>query len=108
MKESNSISKRKLWQYVNQKTNRLIHHYHVLSVITILFEEMVKDLIKGQEIKIHNFGTLVLKVLKPRRYFDVTQQKIMQSKGYKIIRFTLAPTIRKKIVSRLDTTAKDD
>jgi hypothetical protein len=42
-----SISKRNLWHYVNVKIKRIIHHYHVLSVISILFDEMCSDLIKG-------------------------------------------------------------
>jgi len=105
-----SISKRTLWRYVNRKIKRIIHHYHVFSVITILFDEIILDLLKGNRIKIFNFGTLTLKRLKPRRYFDVRFQKVMQAKGHKILRFTLAPAFRKKLVDHLDLdkTLKDD
>ena len=105
-----SINKRFLWRYVNRKIKRIIHHYHVASVLAILFDEMVADLLKGNRIKIFNFGTLTLKKLRPRRYFDVRFQKVMQSKGYKILRFTLAPSFRKKLVDNLDLdkTLKDD
>ena len=97
-----SINKRILWRYVNQKIRRLIHHYHVFAVITILFDEMLKDLIRNKEIKIFNFGTLSLKEMKPRRYHDVREKKVMLSKGHRILRFTLAPQIRKKLCDRLD------
>lgn len=97
-----SVNKRTLWRYVNRKMHRLIHHYHVFAIITILFEEMIKDLISGKEIRIFNFGTLSLKNMKPRRYHDVTQRRVVLSKGHRILRFTLAPQIRKKLCERLD------
>lgn len=103
-----SISKRKLWHYVNNKINRAIHHYHVLSVISILFDEILVELKTKGEIKIHNFGSLILKNLKPRRYFDITRQRLMESSGYKILRFNLAPGLRKKLISHLDQSPKDD
>ena len=99
---SNNISKRNLWRYVNQKIKRTIHHYHVFSVITILFEEMLIDLKNGKDVKIFNFGTLSLQKTNPRKYFDVRFQKIMQSEGHRILRFILAPVIRKKLKNLLD------
>jgi nucleoid DNA-binding protein len=101
-----SVSKRKLWQYVNIKINRIIHHYHVFSVIAILFDEMISDLKAGKDIKIHNFGVLKLKKLKSRRHFNVVQQKVVLSKPHKILRFLLAPHIRKKIIDNLNFDKK--
>lgn len=107
---NDGINKREFWQYVNQKMNRLIHHYHVFSVITITFEEMLKDLKRGKEISIFNLGSLVLKETKPRRYHDVRHRQVMLSKGHKILRFTLAPALKKKLCEHLDIdkTLKDD
>jgi nucleoid DNA-binding protein len=102
MKNELSISKRILWKYVNKKINRIIHHYHVFSVLTILFDEMLKDLKQGERIKVANFGFIVLKQMKPRRYYDVKQQKVVLSEGHKILRFILAAPIRKKLVDNLD------
>lgn len=104
----NSISKRKLWHFVNKKINRVIHHYHVLSVITLLFDEIIADLKRNVDLKIHNLGTLTLKTLKPRRYFDVTRQQVMQGESHRILRFNLAPKFRKKLIRHLDWTPKDD
>lgn len=97
-----SISKRVLWRYVNIKINRVIHHFHTLSVISILFEEILNDLKANKQIKIHNFGTLGLKVMPSRRYFHVKYKKIMEAKGKKILRFTLSPAIHAKIKKYID------
>lgn len=107
---SDNISKRDLWRYVNKKLNKTIHHYHVLSVISILFDEIVKDLKADKPIKIFNFGTLYLKKTKPRKYHSVVFRKIMQSKGHKIMKLSLSEKIRKKLCSLLDldATFKDD
>lgn len=109
-KDGPSINKRLLWQYVNRKINRTIHHAHVFSVICILFEEMFKDLMLGKEIKIANFGKFFMKEMKPRRYHNVRYMQVMQSGGYKILRFSLSDAVRKKIFDYLDVdkTFKDD
>lgn len=101
-----SISKRDLWHYVNRKIKRLIHHYHVFSVISILFDEMIKDLKNGKEIKIANLGTIVLKDTPPRKYHDVRFHRIMESPGHRVMRLFLAKTIRKKLVESLDLDKK--
>jgi nucleoid DNA-binding protein len=75
-------------------------------VISILFDEIVGDLKSGKEVKIANFGTLVLKEMPPRRYYDVRFQKIMQSPGNKIIRLFLSKPIRKKLCNSVDIDTK--
>lgn len=103
-----SVSKRDLWRYVNRKIKRLIHHYHVFAVISMLFEEMVKDLQAGKEIKIANFGSLMLKEMPPRKYHDVRLHRIMQSPGHRTMRLFLAKPIRKKLIESLDKEKKDN
>lgn len=102
MKLPISIGRKKLWQYVNVKINRKIHHAHVFSVISILFDEIIKDLVSGNKIKIMNFGTLVLKDTKPRRYHNVIHRCVMLSDSHKILKFSLSPKIRKKLCDLLD------
>lgn len=101
-----SVSKRDLWHYVNRKIKRLIHHYHVFSVISILFDEMIKDLKSGKEIKIANLGVLVLKDTPPRKYHDVRFHRVMESPGHRVMRLFLSKTIRKKLVEALDLDKK--
>lgn len=103
MENNVSIDKRTLWRTVNKRIKRTaIHSFHVFSVLTILFDEMLKDLKQGKVIKIYNFGSLFLKNLKPRKYFDVTTQQVMLSKEHRILRFILAAPIRKKLTTNLD------
>lgn len=102
-----TISKRDLWHYVNRKIKRLIHHYHVFSVISLLFEEMLKDLQEGKEVKVANFGVLVLKDTPSRRYHDVNSHQMKESPGYRVMRLFLAKPIHKKICGSLDLTSED-
>lgn len=97
-----NISKRIFWRYVNLKIKRVIHHYHVFSVISILFEEMLKDLKQGKEIKIFNLGSLVLKDTKPRLYHDVTKKQVVLSEKHKILKFKLARKLKKRLTGNLD------
>lgn len=101
-----SVSKRDLWYYVNRKLKKLIHHYHVFAVISILFDEMIKDLKAGKEIKIVNLGTLVLKDTPPRKYHDVRFRRMMESPGHRVMRLFLAKPIRKKLCESLDLDKK--
>jgi nucleoid DNA-binding protein len=100
--DPNSIDKKKLWLYVNKKINRIIHHYHVIAVISILFEEMIKDLKDGKKIKIANFGTFELKNMPARKYHDLWKKKTMLGKPTRLIKFTLFKKIIKKIREHID------
>jgi nucleoid DNA-binding protein len=99
------ISKKIFWRYVNSKIKRKIHHYHVFAIISILFEEIVKDLLNNKEIKIFNFGTLSLNKTKAKKYYDVRFQKVMQSTGSRILKFELSKKIKKKLINYLDVDA---
>lgn len=105
-----NVTKRIFWRYVNLKIKRVIHHYHVFSVISILFEEMLKDLNQGKEIKIFNLGSLILKDTKPRLYHDVNKKQVVLSKKHRILRFKLARKLKKRLTGNLDIdkTFKDD
>lgn len=97
-----SINKRMLWRYVNGKLNHSINHAHVFSVICILFEELFEDFKNGKDVKIYNFGTFQIRQMKPRRYHHVKLLKMMESCGYKILRFSLSKKIRTKLCNSLD------
>lgn len=102
---SDNVSKRSLWKYVNKKIKRSIHYYHVFSIISILFEEILKDLQEEKELKVFNFGTLVLKKTNPKKYHNVRYQKVMQAEAHKLMKFSLAKKIRNKLCKYLDLDA---
>jgi nucleoid DNA-binding protein len=95
-----SISKKIFWQYINRRVKT--HYKHVFSIVSILFDELKKDLIKGEEINIFNFGTLQLVITKPRVYHHVRLMCNMKSKGGKVLRFVLYPEIRDKLCGLID------
>lgn len=97
-----TIDKRRFWRYINPKLKGSINYNHVFSVIVILFDEMVKDLKEGKKIRITNFGTIYLQQNNPRKYFNVTTQRVMQAEGNKILKFAITPRIVQKIRSLLD------
>lgn len=109
MELPNSITKRILWRYVNQKIKRSIHHYHVFSIITILFDEILNDLKNEKQLEIFNLGKLNLKKLPPRRYYDVNDRKVKISNPHKILRFALSNKLKNKLKNHLDikSTFKD-
>ncbi len=97
-----SISKKILWRYVNKKLNYSIHHYHVFSVISILFEELVKDLTSGKEIMINNFGTFVLQQMPDRHYHDFRDGTIKLGTGHKLLHMFLPDKLKKKLIQHLN------
>lgn len=105
-----NVTKRIFWRYVNIKIKRVIHHYHVFSVISILFDEMLNDLKDGKKIEIFNFGTFFLRENKPRLYFDVNKQQVTLSGSRKILKFKISNKLKKRLTERIDIdkTFKDD
>lgn len=99
---STSITKKILWKYVNNKINHSIHSAHVFSVISILFEEIINELVEGKELRIVNFGVIRLVDMKPRKYHDVVQRCVMHSDGNKMFHIKLSPKLKKKLCTNLD------
>ncbi len=97
-----NIDKRTFWRYVNSKVDRNIHSAHILSVINILFEEIISDLKAGKEIKMFNFGSLSLVKVLPRMYHDLRYHKMMYSAGNKKLSFKISKKIRDQIIKKLD------
>lgn len=102
MNVPNSIGRLQLLNYLYKKINSLIRVYYVYGVLSILFDEMVKDLKKGKSIKVKNFGTIKLIRNKPKKYFDVRYQRVMLSDKNNILKFNLENMLRKKLCKNLD------
>lgn len=100
--DSKNIDRRFLAQYVARKLKKKILYKHVISVTNILLDEIVKDLISGLAIKIGNFGKLFLKQLKERAHFNLFENKVVISKGKKILRFKLNEKFHRLLIKNLD------
>lgn len=77
-----------------KELNFLVHNTHVLSVINILIDEIMKDLLLGKEIRLINFGSLKLKKMKQKKFKNVLNKKIELSKARRALRFTLSKRVK--------------
>ena len=97
-----NINKRQFCNIVANKIGPTINKAHIISVVSILFEEIFKDLAAGLKFKIGNFGTFFLKKMKPRKFFNVTEMKVTESIGNKIFKFKFSKKNRRKILDAID------
>jgi nucleoid DNA-binding protein len=103
MKEiPSNITKTFLCYYIRVKIKYKVESKHVLAVVSILFDEMIKDLKNGKIINIYNFGKLRLKQMKPRTYFHIVHRKLMHADGKKLLRFNLHRNLKTKLRNLLD------
>lgn len=85
---------------ITKKINHSIHRLHVMSIISVLIDEMIKELKRGGEIKIPNFGTLKINNLKPKKIRSISTNKIKFAKRTKSLRFRLSKKISKYLSDR--------
>lgn len=83
------IKKYKLIQLVSKKIEYSIHQLHILSVVNIFIEEMMKDLKNDKKIKIINFGTFELNKIKPKKIQNIITKKPQITKQTNALRFKL-------------------
>jgi nucleoid DNA-binding protein len=96
------INKRDFWVFLRKEIGKSINSLHIYSVISILCEEMVKDLIVGKEIEITNFGTFSLKRTTPQRFMNVVSKEIETSTERNKLELTLTPKLNKYISKHID------
>lgn len=104
------IDKKQFCNHVNAKLAGKVHSAHVLSIISILFDELLIDLAEKSVFSIGNFGKFKYIQMQPRRYFDIGAKEIRMSKSFKIIRFSLFKKMRDELIKNLDidkTFSKD-
>lgn len=92
-------TKRQLFQLViNELKGYGIHKYHIISIINIFLEEMVIEIKNGGKVKIGNFATFALSVLKPRRMRDIISGKMIVSKTVRAMRIKLDNRLKKVLI----------
>jgi nucleoid DNA-binding protein len=93
-----------IYNRIKQSTliDKKIDKNHIVSIVSILFEEMLLDLSSGKKFNIGNFGKFFIKKMKPRKFFNVTQMKVTESVGNKILKFKFSQQNRRKILDSID------
>lgn len=98
----NLFEKKELVAYAWRTNNPITTIRHMISIANILFEEILKDLEEGKQIKIKNFGTLVLQNDKRGAiYFDETLGKNIR-KVQKYLKFRFERKINLILTKTLD------
>lgn len=89
------MNKRQLWLLIIKELNHCVHNAHIFSIINILVEELIKELLVGNEIKIINFGTFYIKTINPKKIKSVISGNIMTTRKTKALRFRLSSKLVK-------------
>ena len=100
--QNDILYKKDLCDAVYHHLDNKIDYTHIVSIISILMEEMVKDLFNKGKFYIGNFGWFIFKRLPPRGYFNFQTGKVERSEGNKILRFKINKKLKRNILDNLD------
>lgn len=103
-----NINKDKFWSLLTKETNRFVHSFHIMAVMSILIDEIRKDLVAGKDIKIANFGTFKLKQTNQRNFKSVVTNNIETSKRKNKLELKLMPKLARYIARKIDEDLKDE
>src|SRR5208337_4795382 len=87
---------------ISQKLEHKIDERHIMNIIAILLEEIMKDILKKGKFFIGNFGRFILERMSPRKYFNFQTGRVEQSVGNNILRFKLTKKLKRKILDNID------
>ena len=74
-----SINRAFLIKFIHDKVSVILKAEHVLNVIVLLFDELIKDLNDDKKITITNFGCIYLQKTNPKLYFDIVEKRLKKS-----------------------------
>lgn len=97
-----TLNRKILWKNTCKKINNSVHSKHVYAVMSILFDEIRKDLLNGNKIKINNLFTLKKKDGYLKKHYNYVLKKITESKAREKILITVSPKLRNKIIYYFD------
>lgn len=98
----NSITLRMLCNFVHNKIRMNVPNHQVVSVVSVLFDEILKDLKKKKTVRIFNFGKLYFQENEPKKYFDLFKQAVCISSKKRQLKFELQPRFKKYFNKKLD------
>lgn len=86
----------------------LISKSQLLTIISILVEEMVKDLKDANKIRIKNFGEFEIVYLRERQYRNIKTGVVENSLPRRKIKFTISKSLVKFIRNKIESDLKND
>ena len=89
------VNKKQLWRLISQKNNNQIHSSHTFTVLNLLLEELMEDLISGKTVSIGNFGKIFIKTYKSRIHNNIVKGYKTKSKGKKALKLVINKKILK-------------
>ncbi len=72
---NNNITKDKLIKKVVKKLQKFYLKIHVVNVINILIDELIKDFMQDKSLKIHNFCEIKYKTYAPKKFIGLFSKK---------------------------------
>jgi nucleoid DNA-binding protein len=100
--EHKNVDKRSLCNYVHSKLDGAISGEHIACVISIMFEEMLKELLTNHIVPIGNFGDFLFRKMPARRHMNIATKQCEISPGKQIIRFRLSKKLRHILLNKVD------
>lgn len=102
IEQTEGITRAGLARFVKKRIKSNIKYSHVLAVINILFDEIIKDFSNDKPLKIFNFGKLKIKRSHDRWYIHIINKKRLFAKGKRKLYFILIPRVKKAMLNLLD------
>lgn len=97
-----NVNKRQLAQLVAE---RLKHHYkieYVMNVISLFLDQFSVELQTLKPINIPCFGYFRIEKSKPRKFFHIGEQRFSVSRGNYLLKITIDPLLKRKIIRNID------
>lgn len=105
MKMGENINKRTFIDIVEKKLKNIgyiINGSHIKAIVNIMFEEVLKEIVKNKIFNIGGFGTFIFRKLAPRTYHNVITRKMETAEGNNILEFKLDKNLQKTLLNNLD------
>lgn len=96
------VNRTELLNYIFLKLNSSIERPHIKAIISVLFEEILNDMIEFKELKINNLGIIHLKNFAARFRGNIITNEKTLGRDYNKLTIKFTKEIIKKLKSLID------
>ena len=96
------FTKRKFKKYIIKHKRKNIDSEHIDNIVSILLDELIKEILIGNKIEIKNLGSFELKQLNDRWHINITTKERVLSKGKKTVKLAISDKFGKFLCDNLD------